>query len=207
MGQPSSSCESWGAASTTCSKLSSSSSSSRSAMCPASPSFAPSVCAIVWVTSAGSRSADRPTQKTPALKAGTSSEATSSASRVLPEPPGPERVTRREPFRSRASSSSRSRVRPTKEEAGRGRFVFEIVFSGGKASLPSWKSATGSSKSFSRCSPRSRTAPSSSARVATRQQDLAPVARRLTRAARCTSRRRTLGGREPARPCAGRPGP
>ena len=34
--------------------------------CSARPSFAPSVCAIVSVTSAGSRSADRSTQKTPA---------------------------------------------------------------------------------------------------------------------------------------------
>ena len=105
-------------------------------MCSARPSLAPSVCAIVSVTSAGSRTAARPTQKTPAVKAGTSSEAASTASRVLPEPPGPERVTRRVPFRSRPTSSSRSRSLPTKEEAGRGRFVFEIVFSGGKRSLP-----------------------------------------------------------------------
>ena len=69
-------------------------------MCLARPSFAPSIWAIVSLTSAGSRSADRPTQKTPALNAATSSEATSSASRVLPEPPGPARVTRREPFRT-----------------------------------------------------------------------------------------------------------
>ena len=86
-------------------------------------------------------------------------------------------MTRREPFRSRASSSSRSRALPTKEEAGRGRFVFEIVFSGGKRSLPSWKSATGSSKSFRRCSPSSVRSPSTSARVAARHDDLAAVAR------------------------------
>ena len=44
---------------------------------------------------------------------------------------------------------------PTKELAGRGRFVFEIVLSGGKLSSPSWKMATACSMSFRRCSPRS----------------------------------------------------
>jgi len=47
------------------------------------------------------------------------------------------RVRRRVPFPSSATTSAVSRSRPTKDEAGRGRFVFEIVFSGGKRSFPS----------------------------------------------------------------------
>ena len=43
-----------------------------------------------------------------------------------------------------ATISATSRSRPTNELAGRGRFVFEIVFSGGKRSEPSWKIRTGS---------------------------------------------------------------
>ena len=66
-------------------------------MCSASPSRAPRVCAIVSVTSDGSRSEARPTQKTPALYKGTSSAAASRARRVLPEPPGPVSVSRRVP--------------------------------------------------------------------------------------------------------------
>ena len=69
-------------------------------MCSARPSFAPSVCAIVSVTSAGSRTAASPTQKTPAMNVGTRSAAASRASRVLPEPPGPQSVTMRVPLLS-----------------------------------------------------------------------------------------------------------
>jgi hypothetical protein len=49
---------------------------------------------------------------------------------------------------------SLSSSRPTNEDAGRGRFVLEIVLRSGKRSSPSWKIATGPAKSFSRCSPR-----------------------------------------------------
>ena len=107
-------------------------SSSRSPMCSARPFLAPSVWAIVSETSAGSRRASSPTQKTPALYSVTIEAAVSMARRVLPEPPGPVSVTRRAPPATRASTSSSSRSRPTKELAGRGRLVFEIVFSGGK---------------------------------------------------------------------------
>ena len=61
---------------------------------------------------------------------------------------------------------SLSSSRRTNEDAGRGRFVLEIVLRSGKRSSPSWKIATGPAKSFSRCSPRSVTPPSSNARVA-----------------------------------------
>ena len=102
-------------------------------MCSASSPLAPSVCATVSTTSAGSRSGARPTQKTPALNSGTSSAAASIASRVFPVPPGPVKVTSRAPSRTSATTSPTSRSRPTKLDAGRGRFVFEIVFSGGNA--------------------------------------------------------------------------
>ena len=59
---------------------------------------------MVSTTSAGSRTADRPIQNTPAPNSLTSSPAASSASRVFPVPPGPASVT------SRAASS---RIRAT----------------------------------------------------------------------------------------------
>ena len=136
-GQACTSSERSGAASITCSRLSRRRSISRSPMYAASPSRAPSVCAIVSVTSEGSRRAASPTQKTPALYAGTSSVAASRARRVFPEPPGPVSVSSRVPARSSRTTSSRSRSRPMNELAGRGRFVFEIVLSGGKLLSPS----------------------------------------------------------------------
>ena len=82
------------------------------------------------------------------LEVGTSSAPASIASRVLPDPPDPVRVSNRAPFVNCASTACTSRVLPTKELAGCGRFVFEIVFSGGNDASPSWKSATGSAKVF-----------------------------------------------------------
>jgi hypothetical protein len=77
------------------------------------------------------------TQNVPALKSPRSSDAASIDNRVFPEPPGPVRVTRREP-RTSSTTSAASRSRPMKLDAGRGRFVFEIVLSGGKTPSPSW---------------------------------------------------------------------
>ncbi len=75
------------------------------------------------------------------------------------------------------AASRRARARgPTKELAGRGRFVFEIVLSGGNVPSPSWKMATASSMSLKRCSPRSTSAnrrPRSRGRL--RDDDLAAV--------------------------------
>ncbi len=65
--------------------------------------------------------------------------AASIASRVFPEPPGPVRVTSRAPASIRESTASTSASLPTNELAGLGRFVFEIVLSGGKEPFPSWK--------------------------------------------------------------------
>ena len=50
----------------------------------------------------------------------------------------PDSVTNLAPFRSSETTSATSRPLPTKELAGRGRLVFEIVFSGGKRTCPSW---------------------------------------------------------------------
>jgi hypothetical protein len=94
-------------------------------------------------------------RRPPALKEGTIKAAASIATRVFPEPPGPVKVTRRAPSSILESTSSTSPLLPTKELAGRGRFVFEIVLSGGKVSSPSWKIETGPSMSLRRCSPRS----------------------------------------------------
>ena len=88
--------------------------------------------------------------------AGTSSAAASIASRVLPVPPGPVSVTSRAPFRAarRASSTlplaADERGRRARQVRVRDRLQRREALS------PSWKIATGSSKSLSRCSPRSR---------------------------------------------------
>ena len=80
---------------------------------------------------------DRPRKRRFGIR-GRASPADSSASRVLPAPPGPDSVTNLAPFRSSETTSATSRPLPMKELAGRGRFVFEIVFSGGKRTCPSW---------------------------------------------------------------------
>ena len=73
--------------------------------------------------------------------------------------PGAARAGERDEARAaldaaRAPLRARPLCRRT-ELAGRGRFVFEIVLSGGKLPSPSWKMETASAMSFSRCSPRS----------------------------------------------------
>ena len=129
-------------------------------------SFAPSVCAIVSATSAGSRSEASPTQNTPALNSGTSSAAASIASRVFPVPPGPVSVTSRAPsanerdnLRHLALAADEARRRPRQVRV-RDRLQRR------KRTPPSWNSDTGSSKSFNRCSPRSSASASTSSRVA-----------------------------------------
>ena len=88
---PSSSISS-GAASSTCSKLSTTSRSSRSRRYIFSLSMGgrspPSAMASVGATSAGSHTAARETRAAPSAKAGASAWATASARRVLPTPPG-----------------------------------------------------------------------------------------------------------------------
>ena len=125
-------------------------------------------------TGLGARPA-RPRRRRPCTP--TSSAPASSASRVLPEPPGPLRVTSRVPPRACDAPRASSRSRPTNEDAGRGRFVFEIVFSGGKLASPELKDHD----RLRRCPsvdvrPRSsRDFPSTSARVDLESSDLAAV--------------------------------
>ncbi len=115
--------------------------------------------------------------------------AASIASRVLPEPPGPVSVTSRAPRSIRASTSSSSRSRPTNELAGRGRFVFEIVFSGGKEPSPSWKIATASRDVLQPVLAEigERGAVDELARSPPRQTTWPPWPEAATRAAKCTS--------------------
>ena len=75
-------------------------------------------------------------EETPALNCGTSVAAASMENRVSPVPPGPVRVRRRAPPLIRESTSCSSASLPRKLEAGLGRFVFEIVLSGGKLPTP-----------------------------------------------------------------------
>ena len=113
-----------GAASATCSKLSSTSStrpspmkSSTRSMCGRSPvSRRPSVRAIADWTSRASASGTRSTRYTPPSNTSSRLAATSSASRVLPVPPGPVRVSRRTGADDDSScwrALSNSRSRPT----------------------------------------------------------------------------------------------
>ena len=175
-GQASSSGESSGAASTTCSKLSSS--KQQLALADVLGQAVLRAQRLRDRLDHERRVAQRrraPTQKTPALNAGTSSAAASIASRVLPEPPGPESVTRRAPFRSSATHLVQLPL-PADEGGGRPRQVrVRDRLQRREALVPSWKSATGSAKSFSRCSPRSVSSPSTSARVAAETHDLAAM--------------------------------
>jgi hypothetical protein len=164
-------------------------------MCAASSCFAPSVWAIVSTTSAGSRTGDSPIQNTPAPNSLTSSPAASSANRVFPVPPGPASVTSgAASSRIRATTSRTSCSRPTNEESGTGRFVFEIVRSGGKRSDPSWYSGTGSAKSFNRCLPKSSTSSATNSRVAAESSTWPPWAALMILAALCTSGPTYFGG-------------
>ena len=80
------------------------------------------------------------------------------------------------------------RSRPRNGVAGTGRFVWWRLASGGNSHSPSWKIRSGADRSFSRCSPRSRS-PSgpSSAAVAAETSTCPPCPAAAIRAARCTS--------------------
>ena len=111
----------------TCSQLSITSSASLSASEATSArstevvrcSGTPTVSATAAVTVAGSVTWIRSTNHTPSRRAGASSAATLSASRVLPMPPGPVAVTMR-CWASAAASTVRSPVRPMNDVTGSG---------------------------------------------------------------------------------------
>ena len=121
-GVPARSDEIVGAASTTCSKLSTRTSSRLFATYSIRPSSAPTEAPIARSTRAGSRSACNGTQKTPSGNCSTASAASWSARRVLPLPPGPVSVSRR-CSRTSSPASASSRSRPTSGFGWIGRFV------------------------------------------------------------------------------------
>ena len=157
-------------ASMTCSQLSSSTrrlcrptaSTSVSAAARPSSTGMPSTLATVTATSSGSCRGARSTNHTPSPEPSKSPAANWSASRVLPAPPEPVRVKRREAAIKRLTSLS-SASRPMKLDAWTGRlfrsFGLSSDRSGGKAvaspSASSWKICPGRPRSFNRCSPRS----------------------------------------------------
>ena len=121
-----------GAASTTCSKLSSTSSRRLSrrntASCASSGSVPVSrkgkACAMAETTRSGLVMGARSTNQIPSENASTRLVATWRARRVLPTPPGPVKVSRRiSSWRSRSTSTATSRSRPTSGVSGAGRFV------------------------------------------------------------------------------------
>jgi hypothetical protein len=106
-------------------------------------------------------------------------------------------VTRRAPPSILVRTSESSGSLPTKELAGRGRLVFEIVLSGGKEPAPSWKIGIAPSMSFRRCSPRSISSSvpgSSNETVEGDNTTCPPCAALMILAARCTSMPTYFGG-------------
>ena len=165
-GAVASSSASSGAASVTCSKLSSTSSSrlrrydTRSARSLSPEVFSPSPAAIA----PGTRSADgtdaSSMNRTPSAKPSRSRPAASTASRVFPEPPGPVRVTSRTPSpRTRASTAAISCSRPTSGVGGTGSSPAVGTASPGVSLPAGWvrvnRSLSSTARSFStrRCRP------------------------------------------------------
>ena len=159
-----------GAASSTCSKLSSTSKSSlrltysfRRSSSDTSPlSPRPSAPAMVVGTRAVSFTSESATKKTPSSKSSSTSAAACKARRVLPVPPGPVSVSRRTsscPSRSHTSSTSRSL--PTSGVGWSGRLLRRLsrVLKGGnsegRSGMVIWKTRSGRKRSFRRFSPRS----------------------------------------------------
>jgi hypothetical protein len=117
-------------ASIRCSQLSSTSSRRASRIWPTSAAtgssparnWTPRARAVSPTTSAGSRIGASSTSRAPSAKCGSRRAASSRASRVLPLPPGPVRVSSRAPA-SRRSRSASSRSRPTKPVSWRGSWL------------------------------------------------------------------------------------
>src|SRR5262249_9980445 len=75
---------------------------------------------------------EKSTNQTPSGKSSATAEASRSASRVLPDPPGPVKVSSRFSA-SRAVASASSISRPTKRVSGAGRFVTALAGAGDDA--------------------------------------------------------------------------
>ena len=86
-------------------------------------SWTPTAAATAAGTSAGSRTGASSTRATPSATVSAISVATARASRVLPTPPGPVRVKRRQSSStSRATAVATSASRPIRDVSGRGRW-------------------------------------------------------------------------------------
>ena len=195
-----------GACSATCSKLSTTSRSSRSRRWSLTPSRmgrpgtsgTPSARAMAAGTSAGSVTVERSTKKAPSRNSVSASPATWRASRDFPVPPAPVRVRTLVPPSSRLTSAISFSL-PTNDVSCAGRLfgLASMVRGGGKSAgrssiTRSWR-RSGCSMSRSRCSPRSRSVTpsgserSTSARVASERMTCPPWAASEIRAARFTS--------------------
>ena len=124
-------------------------------------SCTPSTCATALGTSDGSRIGARSMNQTPSAKRSSASAATCSDSRVLPRPPMPSSVSRRDDSSSLpTSSSSRSRPRNDVSCCGRLLGVDSSDRSAGNAwrseGCSSWWISSGDARSFSRTRPSSR---------------------------------------------------
>ena len=140
----------------------------------------------------------RSARYTPSAKRPSWSAAIFRASRVLPMPPGPVSVSKRDCWR-RAMAAISSCSRPTKELRSTGRLVRRTPAvriggnSSGRPSISSWWSCSGRSMSFRRWRPRSRRstprgrACSTSPRVASETRTCPPWPAAAIRAARWTS--------------------
>ena len=143
LGQDASSAASSGAASITCSRLSRSSSISRSPMCSARPSLAPSVWAIVSVDERRVAERGQPDPEDARLVLGTSVGGGLIASRVFPVPPGPVSVTSRAPSTKQGEDLQRARVSSDEGARGPGQVRVGDRLQRREGSLPNWKIGTG----------------------------------------------------------------
>ncbi len=160
-----------------------------------------SAAAMADATASWSVTAASSTSQTPSPDPSSRSAATCRPSLVLPHPPAPVSVTRREDsIRARTSASSRLRPMNVASWAGRlfGSAGLPSERSGGNSArrpaASSWKICSGRPRSFSRCTPRSVSAAPggsesrTSAAAVSDTSTCPPCATAATRAARCTSR-------------------
>jgi hypothetical protein len=152
-------------------------------------------------TPSSSVTAASSTSQTPSPDPSSSPAASCRLSLVLPHPPAPVSVTRRQDS-TRAATSDSSFSRPMNVAGWAGRLFASAGLpserSGGNSACRpaawSWKTRSGRPRSFSRCTPRSRSdAPGGSASpttaaAASDTKTWPPYPTAATRAARCTSR-------------------
>jgi hypothetical protein len=156
---------------------------------------------MAGATPSSSVTAASSTSQTPSPDPSSSPAATCRPSLVLPHPPAPVSVTRRQDA-TRARTSDSSRSRPMNAASWAGRLLRSAGLpserSGGNSACRpaawSWKTRSGRPRSFSRCTPRSASAAPggsasrTSAAAVPDTKTWPPYPAAATRAARCTSR-------------------